>query len=135
MFEETDERAAHEHVFETITVAATCTEAGSITTKCTLCAEETVETIEALGHTNETITVAATCTEAGSITTKCTVCGEETVETTEALGHKYKSIKITFPFQNLPTSTEIIPREIEPAISVVTSFSIIIAIRFSSTLP
>ena len=92
VFEETGERAAHEHVFETVTVAATCTEAGFITTKCTICGEETVETIEALGHTNETITVESTCTEAGSITTKCTVCGEETVETTEALGHKYESV-------------------------------------------
>ena len=82
-----------EHDFETITVEATCTTDGSVTTRCTICGEETVEVIPALGHKNETVTVEATCTKDGSVTTKCTVCGEETVEVIPATGHDYKCVE------------------------------------------
>lgn len=80
------------HNFETITVEATCTEEGSVTTKCTICGEQTVEVIPAKGHDNETVTVEATCTENGSVTTTCTVCGEETVEVIDAKGHNYECV-------------------------------------------
>ena len=54
-----------EHVYETVTVDATCTENGSITKTCTVCGSTVVEVIEAKGHVTETVTVEPTCTENG----------------------------------------------------------------------
>ncbi len=60
---------------ETIVKAATCTEKGSKTIKCTRCDNTTTEEIAAKGHTEGTpVTTAATCTAAGSTVVKCTVC-------------------------------------------------------------
>ena len=81
-----------EHTYETTTVEATCTTDGSVTTRCTICGEETVEVLPAVGHKHETVTVDATCTENGSVTTRCTVCGEEAVEVIEAKGHAYDCV-------------------------------------------
>ena len=89
----------------TVDVAATCTEAGSMTivTTCDDCGEvisTEVEEIPATGHVNtveNSTEVAATCTEAGSITTvvTCSDCGEEistTVEEIPATGHDYLTV-------------------------------------------
>jgi len=87
VFEETNERATHEHVCETVTVEATCTEAGSVTTKCSVCGEETVETIEALGHDYGCVTTDATCAAEGSKVYTCSVCGDTYTEIIPATGN------------------------------------------------
>ncbi len=81
-----------EHNFETITVDATCTEDGSITTKCTICGEETVEVIPATGHNYEVTVTAPTCTEDGYTTYTC-ACGDSYIDDEiAALGHNYDSV-------------------------------------------
>ncbi len=76
---------------EYVTVEATCTKEGSKTTKCTVCGEDIVETIPALGHDIVIdAAVAATCTADGKTEGKhCTRCDEATVaqEVVKALGH------------------------------------------------
>ncbi len=82
----------HEHTFETVTVNATCTENGSITTTCTGCGESTVEVIKALGHNYKCAETGATCTENGSKVYTCANCGDTYKETIPATGHKYVSV-------------------------------------------
>ncbi len=85
----------HEHTFETVTVDATCTENGSITTTCTGCGEQTVEVIEALGHNYECVETAATCAQEGSKVYTCTNCEDTYTETIPATGnHSYQSVKV-----------------------------------------
>ena len=89
----TKKTTEYTHTHEIVTVAeeaATCTEAGSATSECTVegCEEKKVEVIPAKGHDEETETTAPTCEEAGKIVTKCSVCGEELgEETIPAYGH------------------------------------------------
>ena len=84
----------HEHTFETVTVDATCTEDGSVTTKCTGCGEETVEVIEALGHDYACVETNATCGEEGSKVYTCSKCQDSYAESIPATGnHSYTSVK------------------------------------------
>ena len=79
-------------------VEATCTAAGSVTSKCSVCGTTKTETIPAKGHTPgawET-TKAASCTAAGEQAQKCSVCG--TVLGTKAIpaaGHSFGEWKLT----------------------------------------
>ena len=87
VFVETEENA-HTHNFETVTVAATCTKEGSVTTSCA-CGEKSVEVIPALGHKYTCVETAATCAEAGAKVYTCSVCGETYTEVIPATGkHK-----------------------------------------------
>ena len=61
---ETNENA-HTHSYETVTVAPTCTENGSVTTACA-CGDKTVEVIPALGHSYGCTETAPTCAQTGS---------------------------------------------------------------------
>ncbi len=84
-----------DHVYNTVTVNATCTEAGSKTTTCTLCGEETVEVIEALGHNYKAVVTAPTCTEGGCTTYTCANCGDGyTADNTSAAGHSYNTVTV-----------------------------------------
>lgn len=66
----------HTHSYAEVTVAATCTEAGSITYTCE-CEDTYSEVIEALGHTwgEWSVTKEATTTAEGEKTRVCSVCG------------------------------------------------------------
>ena len=72
-------------------VAATCTEAGSVSRKCLDCGKVETEVVAAKGHTSEVVAgKAATCTEDGMTDgAKCSVCGTVLVEEKEieAYGH------------------------------------------------
>ena len=84
----------------TVTVDATCTEAGSVTVTCDLCGEIVrEEVLPAAGHGDEREEYKApTCTQQGYTAIYCTVCGEHlyTEEYVEALGHSYQSV-VTAP--------------------------------------
>ena len=84
----------HEHSYEAVVTAPTCTEGGFTTYTCTICGDSYIaDETAALGHTEEVIpAVAATCTETGLTEGKvCTVCGEITVQqqVVDALGHDF----------------------------------------------
>ena len=86
-----------EHIYEIVTVEATCTENGSVTYTCTACGYSYSETIAATGsHSYETVTVEATCTEDGSVTHTCTACGDTYTEVIPAAGHTYVTV-VTAP--------------------------------------
>ena len=73
--------------------AADCVNAGEIVYRCTVCSNEYIEIVPALGHKPVTLeAVPATCTETGLTEgSKCSVCGEILVARQEvkALGHNY----------------------------------------------
>lgn len=81
------------HVYElwTVTKSPTCTETGTRSSECTVCAYVNTETIKALGHNvlSWTVTKQPTCTETGSKTGTCTRtgCSHTEVEEIEVLGH------------------------------------------------
>ena len=74
----------------TVDTAATCTQEGVASIKCTSCGEkkegsETVVPVTAHAY-DEGTTVAGTCTQDGSVTKTCTVCGYVNTETIPATG-------------------------------------------------
>ena len=78
----------------TTTKEATCKEAGTKVTSCSVCGEViNTETIAKLPHTEKTeVTKAATCKEAGQKVTSCSVCGEVIdTETIAKLPHTEKT--------------------------------------------
>ena len=84
-----------EHSYETVTVEATCTEAGSITTTCTVCGDSSVETIAALGHTYDCVETEATCGQEGTKVYTCSTCGDTYTETLPATGaHSYETVTV-----------------------------------------
>ena len=97
VFEETDEKAGHEHIYETVTVDATCTETGSVTTRCTVCDEETVEVLAATGHTYSCTTTEATCGADGSKVYTCSVCSDTYSESIPATGNHTYTAETTDP--------------------------------------
>ena len=84
----------HEHSYEAVVTAPTCTEGGYTTYTCACGDSYVADETPALGHTEEVIpAVEATCTETGLTEgKKCSVCGEILVaqEETPALGHDWK---------------------------------------------
>ena len=89
VFVETNENA-HTHSYETVTVAATCTENGSVTTACA-CGAKTVEVIRALGHAYTCTETAPTCVENGSKVYTCGRCADSYTEAIPALGHDFQA--------------------------------------------
>lgn len=81
-----------EHEFETVTVAATCTADGSVTSSCTICGETSVEVLPALGHDYDAVTTEPTCTADGSILRTCSRCGDAVAEVLPATGHDYGTV-------------------------------------------
>lgn len=69
--------SVHEHDYAlTGSTPATCTENGYNYYACTVCGEELVEYVPALGHDDHSaVTLEATCTTPGIITTTCDRCG------------------------------------------------------------
>ncbi len=79
-----------EHIYESVTVDATCTQDGSKVYTCTACGDTYSEVIPANGeHAYETVVVEADCTTEGSKTHTCTVCGDSSTEVIPAIGHTY----------------------------------------------
>ena len=77
---------AHEHSYQDVVTAPTCTEKGYTTHTCS-CGESYVDTyVDALGHNwnNGVVTKPVTATEAGIKTYTCTRCGETKTETIPA---------------------------------------------------
>ena len=91
-----DGKVAHSYS-EEITLAATCTTAGTKKLTCS-CGHTKNETIAAKGHTEQTVAgKAATCTETGLTDgKKCSVCGVTTLkqETIAAKGHTNSAVKV-----------------------------------------
>lgn len=89
------------HDWKDKTVAATCTEAGSVYKECALCGEKTdITKVDALGHDWDEgeETVPPTETEMGLITYTCLRegCGETKTEELPALGHIHNfSVNVT----------------------------------------
>ncbi|MBQ8830532.1 MAG: glycoside hydrolase family 88 protein [Oscillospiraceae bacterium] len=84
-----------DHVYETVTVPATCTADGSVTTACALCGETTVEVIAATGHNYTAVVTEPTCTEGGLTTYTCTGCGDTyTADETAAAGHDFETVTV-----------------------------------------
>ena len=83
----------HEHSYEAVVTAPTCTEGGYTTYTCTCGDSYIADETAALGHTEEIIpAVAPTCTETGLTEgKKCSVCGEILIaqEVVAALGHSF----------------------------------------------
>ncbi len=91
---------AHTHSYtSSVTKAATCTEAGVRTYKCS-CGNSYTEAIAALGHSYATTTTEATCIAAGKTVKTCSRCGDTVTTTIPALGHDYTSVT------KAPTCTE-----------------------------
>lgn len=79
---------------ETVTVPATCTKPGSVTTVCKRCgAVVTTTVLPATGHQHtRDDTVPATCVRDGSVTTVCIDCGATlSVRTLPATGHRFEN--------------------------------------------
>ena len=86
----------HAYDYESVTQAATCTEAGVLTKTCE-CGTKITETIAAMGHDYVTeVTTAPTCETDGVQTNTCQTCGESNKETLLALGHNYEG-RVTTP--------------------------------------
>ena len=67
----------HEHKYESVVTAPTCTESGGTVYTCAVCCDSYMEAdAPALGHTPETVVVEPTCTEDGTFNVICTRCGE-----------------------------------------------------------
>ena len=83
------------HNFETITVNATCTEDGTVTTKCTICGEQTVEIIKAMGHDYKCVETAATCGKDGAKVYTCANCADTYTEVIKATGaHTFETVAV-----------------------------------------
>ena len=84
----------HEHSYEAVVTAPTCTEGGYTTYTCECGDSYIADETAALGHTEVEIpAVEATCTETGlTAGVKCSVCGEILTAQKEipALGHEWK---------------------------------------------
>ena len=91
---------AHEHNYNAVVTAPTCTEKGYTTHTCA-CGDSYVDTyVDALGHAwdNGKVTKEPTETETGVKTFTCTRCGETKTEVIPALSHEhsYKAV-VTAP--------------------------------------
>ena len=90
---------AHEHSYQAVVTAPTCTEGGYTTYTCECGDSYVADETAALGHSEEVIpAVEATCTETGLTEgKKCGVCGETLVaqEVVPALGHDWKGTSCT----------------------------------------
>lgn len=100
-----DSKLAHTWDNGTVTQAATCTEAGTLTFTCTVCSETKTEAIPAKGHTFgewETVT-SSSCTDQGSERRVCSVCGYTETKDVDAAGHEWED---DFTIDKAVTCTE-----------------------------
>ena len=122
---------------ETVTVNATCTENGSITTTCS-CGYTTIETIEAFGHDwdeGELVT-APDCTTPGEMIHYCNNgCDETKTTSVDALGHSFVDgeceecgeplpKKVTYTFKDYPAGVQYAANEVnklDSILSVITT--------------
>ena len=80
--------AAHEHSYEAVVTAPTCTEGGYTTYICECGDSYTADETVALGHAYiGEVTTEETCTENGIMTYTCSVCGHSYTEEVPASGH------------------------------------------------
>ncbi len=91
-----------------VTVAATCTTAGTQTRTCSVCNSPETATIEATGHTyeDETVTQAPTCTQVGTKTQKCSICNGTRIVDVPATGHSFGEWKTITPANCKNTGTK-----------------------------
>ena len=86
----TDRISATGHSYETVTIAATCTQNGEIKRTCSVCGDVMKETIPAVGHSYNGVVVSPTCTEIGYTGYTCIDCGDSYVDdVVPAAGHNY----------------------------------------------
>lgn len=89
-----DSQPTHEHSYvATVTKDATCTETGIRTYTCSICGDQYLEEIPALGHAygNWITTIQPTCTEAGTQSSTCTRCGDTQARTIPETGHTFQN--------------------------------------------
>lgn len=77
------------HALKTTVTEASCKDAGSVLTECTVCDYETTKALALKPHKLTVTTTAATCEGEGSVVEKCEVCGETKTTTIAALGHDF----------------------------------------------
>lgn len=82
----------HEYDSGTITKAATCTEEGIKSYKCTLCGKERKESIPCIAHEYDDgiVKKEATCTEEGIKICTCVLCGDEKEVSIPCTEHEYE---------------------------------------------
>ena len=79
-------------------VEATCDKNGSVTYKCSRCADTYTDTLEASGHDYATIKLDATCTSDGYTYQVCKICQNTTTTVTiTATGHVYGTETVVAP--------------------------------------
>ena len=89
-----DTQPTHEHSYvAAVTKDATCTETGIRTFTCTICGDQYMEEIPALGHaySNWMTTIQPTCTEAGTQRSTCSRCGDVQYREVPAAGHDFQN--------------------------------------------
>ena len=89
-----DSQSTHEHFYvAAVTKDATCTETGIRTYTCSICGDQYLEEIPALGHAygNWITTIQPTCTEAGTQNSTCSRCGDTQARTIPATGHTFQN--------------------------------------------
>ena len=80
-----------------VTTAATCTNEGVKTYKCTSCSVTKTEPVPVNGHTYGATVTMSNCTTGGKTVYTCSVCNDKfTANETAALGHKYDAV-VTAP--------------------------------------
>ena len=86
----------HEHSYEAVVTAPTCTEGGYTTYTCACGDSYVADETAALGHAYEGVVTAPTCTEKGCTTYTCSRCSDSYVaDETPALGHDWKGTGCT----------------------------------------
>ena len=89
-----DSQPTHEHSYvASVTKDATCTKAGIRTYTCTICGDQYMEEIPALGHaySNWITTIQPTCTETGTQRSTCSRCGDVQNRDVPAAGHDFQN--------------------------------------------
>lgn len=89
-----DSQPTHEHSYvAAVTKDATCIEAGIRTYTCTICGDQYLDEIPALGHAygNWITTLQPTCTESGTQSSTCSRCGDTQTHTVPATGHNFQN--------------------------------------------
>ena len=95
----------HDHVYEPVVTAPTCTEQGYTTHTCAVCGDSYVsDYVAALGHTcsEYVLTLVPTGFKTGALTGTCSVCSESVTVVLPALNSTDYTIEVTLE----PTETE-----------------------------
>ena len=88
--------AALEHSYQTVTVAPTCTTAGSVTKSCSVCGHSQVTALPLAEHSYSTYVIEPTCLTGGYTTYICAGCaGSYVGNNTPAKGHSFVNGKCT----------------------------------------